>query len=522
MTERREVRAAGLGELRDGGLMRVELGDEKILLARVGAKVYALGAECPHYGAPLEKGVLHGERLVCPWHHACFSVASGANEEPPALGGLPRYAVRLDGDDVLVTLPTEPAPDTPAPTANDGRTFAIVGGGAAGEAAAEQLRRAGFGGRVVLIAREGALPPDRPSLSKEYLAGEADAEKLSLRDQAFYDERRIELWRGRNVEGVDAAARTLHLAGGDTLAYDALLLAPGAAPRPLDLPGASLARVFMLRSPADCERIIAAADGARQAVVVGASFIGMEVAASLAQRGLRVCVVAPDAVPYAKTLGDDVGRMFQALHEEHGVQFRLGRKPARIEGDARAEAVVLDDGERIAADLVVAGVGVAPSAGAIAGLAADEKGALAADATLKVADGVWAAGDSASFPDPRTGERMRVEHWRLAQQHGRHAARAMLGSDEPFGGVPFFWTKQFGVSLRYVGHATRWDKIITWGDPAKREFIAFYVEQGRVVAAAGVKRDPQMAAVEELMRVGKMPAPDALRGGELDLTELLK
>jgi NADPH-dependent 2,4-dienoyl-CoA reductase/sulfur reductase-like enzyme/nitrite reductase/ring-hydroxylating ferredoxin subunit len=522
MTERREVRVAGLRELRDGGLKRVVLGDEKILLARSGGRVYAVGAECPHYGAPLEEGALHGERLVCPWHHACFNVATGANEEPPALDGLPRYAVRLDGDDVLVTLPPDPAPDTPSPDGDDARTFAIVGAGAAGQAAAEALRRQGFAGRIVLIARAESLPPDRPSLSKEYLSGEVGAKLVPLRPEKFYAQRGIELRRGATVERIDVAARTLHLAGGETLAYDALLIAPGATPRPLELPGAELPRVFLLRSVDDCERILAAAKGAQRAVVVGASFIGMEVAASLRERDLEVTVVAPDPVPYARVLGEEIGRMFQRLHDEHGVQFRLGAKPARIEGEGGVEAVVLEGGERIAADLVVAGVGVKPAAGAIAGLEVDERGALAADATLRVAEGVWAAGDSASFPDPQTGERIRVEHWRLAQQHGRHAARAMLGSAEPFAGVPFFWTKQFGLSLRYVGHATRWDELITWGDTDKREFITFYVASGRVVAAAGVKRDTEMAAIEELMRVGKMPPPEALRGGEVDLRAAIR
>jgi NADPH-dependent 2,4-dienoyl-CoA reductase/sulfur reductase-like enzyme len=278
----------------------------------------------------------------------------------------------------------------------------------------------------------------------------------------------------------------------------------------------------MLRSFSDADSIIETAVRSRRVVVVGASFIGMEAAASLRARGLDVTVVAPSREPFESTLGPEVGALFRRAHEKQGVKFKLGSIVYRFEGTSVVEAVTLEGGERIEADMVVAGVGVRPATGFVEGVNLNEDGGVVVDAQMRAADGLYAAGDIASFPDPRTGARARIEHWRVAQQQGRVAAHNMAGRPTTFDGVPFFWTRQFDTGLLYVGHASRWDEIIYAGDVAAQDFLAFYVSEGRALAAAGVNRDRDMAALEELFRLNLMPGADELRGGAADFAELLR
>ncbi len=509
----------------DGEMRQVKVGETEVLLARVDGQFYATSATCTHYGAPLAKGLLHGTRLMCPWHHACFNITTGAKLEPPALDGLTSYPVRVEGQNIIVTNPLDglqiaPAPAHEAHLQHDPRLFVILGGGAAGQAAAEILRQENFAGRIMLITREQRLPYDRPNLSKDYLAGKADPAWMPLRDDHFYAKHNIEVAYRNEVKEVDATNRLIKFEAGDTLHYDALLLATGSEPTKLEVPGADLEKVFTLRSYDDADNIIGAISGATDAVVVGASFIGMEVAASLIERGLKVTVVAPEDVPYTKVLGPEVGKMFQDLHTEKGVNFRLGHKLKQIEGTHRVEGVVLDDGQKIPADLVVVGLGVKPVTNYLYGVKVLDDNSVAVDGTLKAAEGLYAAGDIATFPDAQTDQPTRVEHWRVAQQHGHIAALAMLGQPEAYTGVPFFWTQQYKLSLRYVGFAKEWDEIIFWGDPAKRDFIGFYVKDNQVLAATGMKHDPEMDAIEELMRVGKMPGVPELRQQKVKLVEL--
>jgi NADPH-dependent 2,4-dienoyl-CoA reductase/sulfur reductase-like enzyme/nitrite reductase/ring-hydroxylating ferredoxin subunit len=520
------VTVATIGELSDGEMRQVSADGTDILLARVKGKYHAVGALCTHYGAPLAEGVLSGERIVCPWHHACFNAATGDLEEPPALDALPCYEVRAEGGNIIVSLPDETADRrTPAMTgrdsAADGRVFVIVGGGAAGYAAAQTLREDGFRGRVCLITREDRAPYDRPNLSKDYLQGHAEAAWMPLRPDEFYAEHGIELVCKKEVTRVDARAKTITFEGGETLGYDALLVATGGAPRRLNIPGGDLKNVHLLRSFADADSLIESAGSSARAVVAGASFIGMEAAAALAGRGLEVTVVAPSGEPFESTLGPEVGALFRRLHEEHGVNFKLGSMIYRIEGASKVEAVVLEGGERIETDMVVVGVGVRPATSFLDGVSLHDDGGVIVDAHLRAAEGLYAAGDIARFPEARTGERVRIEHWRAAQQQGRVAAHNMAGKATTFDAVPFFWTRQFDAGLLYVGHASRWDEIIYQGDVAGRDFIAFYVSDGRVSAAAGMNRDREMALMEELLRLDRLPSPAQLRDGTPDLSLLL-
>jgi NADPH-dependent 2,4-dienoyl-CoA reductase/sulfur reductase-like enzyme/nitrite reductase/ring-hydroxylating ferredoxin subunit len=552
-----------VSELRDGEMREVTVGTTPVLLVRLDGEYHALGARCSHHHAPLVEGALNGVRLVCPWHHACFDVRTGARQEPPALDSLPRYAVELDGDDVVVTV-TEPAEaQVPTAHATDARTFVILGGGAAGQQAAEELRRLGFAGRLIMVTAEDALPYDRPHLSKEYLreaaplidaphatpgnghphddddhgrddkaeddqhgeenAADGHGHDLSLRDATFYADRRIEVWRGRRATRLLTTRRIVGFAEGADLAYDALLVATGGVPRRLDVPGAELANVFTLRSQADADLIAAAARRGARAIVVGASFIGMEVAASLRERGLDITVAAPGTVPFERALGRRIGRLFQGLHEEHGVAFRMGTRVARIEGGHSVEGVTLDGGDRLAADLVVVGVGVAPATSFIEDLPLADDGGVPVDARLQAADGLFAAGDIAEYPDARSGVPVRIEHWRVAQQHGRLAARSMLGEADSTPRVPFFWTEQYDIRLGYVGHhAGGRDAEVFWGAPEDRRFLAFYGDRGSVTAVAGMARDTELAAAEELLRLGRMPPLDVLRSETVDLAALLE
>ena len=497
----------GFEQLREGSLRQVECDGNKVLLARVGGRCHAVGTTCPHAGGPLAEGVLHGEVVVCPWHKAAFRVTDGRRVEPPALDDLPAFSAREEGGRLFVG--DAPAPARAAP-AVDGRCFVIVGAGAAGASAAQTLREEGFSGRVVLVGREDRLPYDRTVLSKYALSGKQGGEKTPLQDAAFYDRHRIEFF-AREVSGIDPATRRVTFADGGTLAYDAALVATGGVPRPLDVPGADVAGVFLLRTPEDAAGIAAAAETAREVVVVGGGFIGVEAAASLRERGLGVTVVVPQSEPFERQLGAEVGSVFRRFHERQGVRFRLGQEVARIEGDDRVRAVVLKDGTRLPADLVVAGLGVAPATGLVQGVARREDGGLATDSRLRIADGLFAAGDVAAFPLRGTGAPVRVEHWRVAEQHGRVAALNMLGQDVAFDAVPYFWTIHFMQRLDYVGHAERWDDVVMEGDTEAPSFLAYYVAEGRVAALAGWRRDRQMAAAIHLMTERRDWTQPALR-----------
>lgn len=522
----KEVHVANKSDLCDGEMKEISVGETRILVARVDDKFHAVSATCPHYGGPLAEGVLCGTRVVCPWHHAAFNIVNGDLEEPPALDALVCYDVRVAGEKILVTVPDD-AKDrrTPAMVRHDPladpRQFVIIGAGAAGYAAAQALREEGFRGSLVIITREDRAPYDRPNLSKDYLHGHAEPEWMPLRPEQFFRQHDIKLILNREVSRVDAQAKTIAFKSGETIDYDALLVATGGAPVRLNIPGSDLKNVCLLRSFADADSIIETAARSRRAVVVGASFIAMEAAYSLRERGLEVTVVAPSNEPFEATLGAEVGEVFRREHESHGVRFKLGCIVYRFEGNHKVEAVMLDSGELIETDMVVVGVGVRPATQFLEGVELDETGAVVVDSRLCAAEGLYAAGDIASFVDMRSGKRERIEHWRTAQQQGRTAARNMLGRSVVFDGVPFFWTRQFDVGLLYVGRATSWDEIIYRGQVSSRDFLAFYVKNNQVLAVAGMNRDGEMAAVEELMRLDRMPSPEQLKLNDVNLVKML-
>ena len=479
-----------------GGALLGHANGEPVLLVRLGggagSEFYAIGATCTHYGGPLAEGLFDGDTVRCPWHHACFNVRTGEALHAPALSPVARWATERRGRTLVVTGKFERDPLVPSGSAAFARdpsvkNVVIVGAGAAGSAAAEMLRRCGHDGGITIVDSDDGAPYDRPNLSKDYLAGNAPEEWIPLRPEDFYPEHQIDLVRGRMTR-IDTSRKRVDVEGRESLSYDALLLATGAEPVRLDTPGADLPHVRYLRTLADSRAIIAACSTAKRAVVVGSSFIGLEVAASLRTRGLSVDVVAPEAVPLGRVLGDDLGKFIRALHEEHGVVFHLEHTAQRI-GE---NAVVLDDGTRIDADLVVFGVGVKPrlSLAESAGLTIDR--GVAVDEFLQTsAPGVYAAGDIARWPDPHTGDRIRVEHWVVAQRQGQAAARNILGAREAFDAVPFFWSAHYDVTINYVGHAEKWDRVEVSGDPAQRDAAVRFIRGGQTLALATLFRDEE-------------------------------
>lgn len=479
-------------ELAEGGMLIGHASGEEVLLTRHRGTPYAVGSHCAHYGAPLADGMVVDGTIRCPWHHAAYDLRTGDVVRPPALDGIPCWEV-VERDGVITVAGRKRAP---AKAARSGpESIVIVGGGAAGHYAAETLRREGYDRPIAIVEMGPSAPYDRPNLSKDYLAGSAPEDWIPLRPDSFYAEHGIELLLDRRAVELDASGRRLTLGNGTERRFGALLIATGSEPIPLEVPGAAQP-VYLLRTLADSRAIIAAAARARHAVVVGASFIGLEVAASLRARGIGVTVVAPDARPLERVLGPEVGDAVRAIHESHGVTFRLGRRTAGIARDT----VTLDDGEVLRADLVVAGIGVRPRVQLAerAGLAMDR--GIVVDGTLRTsAPDIFAAGDVARWPDPHSGERIRVEHWAVAQRQGQAAARNMLGAGEPYAAVPFFWSQHHDVTIAYSGHAERWDRVEIEGDLAAHDASVTYRVGGRVAAFAAIGRDRASLAAEVAM-----------------------
>lgn len=491
--------AAGVaaGDVGEGALLVGHVGGEPVVVTRTEGALFAVGAHCTHYGGPLGEGIVLDDTIRCPWHHACFSLRTGEALAAPALDPIPAYRVEERDGRVFVRDRIESRRSSFARTPpHDVRHVVIVGAGAAGVAAAQMLRRCGYDGAITMLDQLHTLPVDRPNLSKDYLAGTAQEEWVNLRPEEFYTEHRIELVRGARVTRIDVAGRAVETDGGRLHPFDRLLIATGATPNELPIPGADRPSVHYLRTLDDSKSIIAAAQEGKRAVVIGASFIGLEVAASLRARTVDVTVVAPDALPLERVLGAELGRMIQARHEAAGVHFRLGTRPVEIADDA----VLLDGGDRIAADFVVIGVGVKPDVALArdAGLLVDD-GVVVSDQLETSAPGIYAAGDIASWPDPRVG-RIRVEHWVVAERQGQTAARNMLGAAEGFTAPPFFWSMHYDVVVNYCGHALRGDAHSLSGDPMAHDCtVAYRAPDGTLHAEADVGRDRENLGAEVVL-----------------------
>jgi apoptosis-inducing factor 3 len=470
----------------NGATLLGHVGDQDVLLVRSGSEIFAIDAHCSHYHGPLADGLVVGDSIRCPWHHACFDLRTGEATRAPALNALTVWQVDQEGGRIFVRHKREQPKRRGKGVVDAPGKIVIVGGGAAGLAAADMLRRQEFRGGIVMLSNDAAPPVDRPNLSKDYLSGSAPEDWLPLRPDNFYAEAGVDLRLNVNVTSIDTKARDVIVADGGAIPYDRVLLATGAEPVRLPIPGADQPHVHVLRTLADSRAIIQSAKGARRAIVIGASFIGLEAAAALRARDIEVHVVAPEQRPMERVLGPEMGDFVRALHEEHGVIFHLGDTVIAIDG----KRATPKSGGVLEADLVVVGVGVRPrlTVAEQAGLKMD-RGVVVNEFLETSVTGIYAVGDIARWPDPHSKDNIRVEHWVVAERQGQTAARNMLGQREVFDAVPFFWSQHYDVPINYVGHAEKWDEIAVDGDIAGRDCLLKYKSQGRVLAVASIYRD---------------------------------
>ncbi len=481
----------------DGGMIQGRVDTEDVVLTRQGDDFFAVGASCSHYGGPLVQGLIVGDELRCPLHHACFNLRTGEALRAPAFDPIPCWRVERIGDTVLVRekLPAHAQTQVAASATRPKHpaSVVIVGGGASGLAAAEMLRREGYDGTVTILSADDSAPYDRPNLSKEFLAGTAPEEWMPLRTPDFYKSKGIDLVLNSRVSSIDVPQKRVQLENGASYGFGALLLATGADPIQLPVAGAAASELQYLRTFADGRALVKKAETAKQVVMIGASFIALEVAASLRERGVSVHIVAPEQVPLGRVFGRRIGHFVQGLHESHGVVFHLGETVVRFD---RRQAT-LSGGSELEADFLVVGAGVRPSAllAEQAGLKLD-RGVLVNEYLESSVPGIFAAGDIARWPDPYSGQAVRIEHWVVAERQGQAAARNILGYRERFAAVPFFWTSQYGISIRYIGHAEEWDAVEIDGSLEAQSCAVTYKLRGRTLAVATVGRDLQNLQAE--------------------------
>jgi NADPH-dependent 2,4-dienoyl-CoA reductase/sulfur reductase-like enzyme/nitrite reductase/ring-hydroxylating ferredoxin subunit len=481
-----------LDDLAKNATIAGRVGNEAVLLSKFDDGLFAVSGSCTHYHADLADGLLSRGTVRCPWHHACFDLRSGRALRAPALDALDTWLVEVEGNIAFVRRKLE-YKSTGQLEASNIEKIVIIGGGAAGLTCAHELRQLGFSGAVTMLSADQDPPVDRPNLSKDYLAGSAPDEWMPLRSDSWYRDNEIDLRLDTEVVRIDPVARRVHTRTGDEVGYDRLLIATGSEPNRLTGNGFDHDAVVTLRSFADARAIAARVTHGTTAAVVGSSFIGLEAAAALRKRGVEVHVIAPEKMPFERLLGEQVGLFLKALHERNGVRFHLGTSVTSFAN----RAVLLADGQAISADIVLVGIGVRPRTSLAVSAGIEAPAGIAVDAFLRtVVPDIFAAGDIAAYPDPVTGEPTRIEHWVVAEQQGQAVAANMLGLRKRYQAVPFFWTKQYDVSVRYVGRASQWDEVVIDGDVSARDFIARYYDKGVHRASAGVGRDREMLEEE--------------------------
>lgn len=464
-----------LNSLPENQPVKVDVAGTSMILIRTLNQVRAFQSKCPHAGGPLEKGAICDGKLVCPWHKAAFDITNGEWREPLALQNLKQYPVHIEQNRVLVNpRPLSPASHTQI-RGERPQTAVILGTGAAGSAAAITLRDAGFNGHLILIDKESEAPYDRTALSKFVPAGKMKISEVPhLLDEAFYNQPGVESLR-EEVTDLDCHNHQLTLADGREITFDKLLLATGGQPVWPDISGNHLAGVHVLRDIHQAQTLLNDVEHEQKLVIIGNSFIAMELAAALRNQDVDVTVLSRHALPFVPQFGEEMGQRFMDMHKQNGVKFVTG-EPAALEGDGHVQSVTLKNGRTLPAHVVVFATGVQPATELVHDLPHEKDGSLTVDETLSAAPDVWAVGDIASYPAPEG--RRRIEHWRVAQQQGRIAAFNMLGEQRAFDRVPFFWTTHFGTRFEYLGYAREWDSMKMLGSFEDKRFAMLYGEEG--------------------------------------------
>ncbi|KAK1900221.1 Apoptosis-inducing factor 3 [Dissostichus eleginoides] len=496
-------------DLKDGQMKEVKVGDQEVLLVRTQGQYSAVGSRCSHYNAPLIKGALVGDRVRCPFHGACFNVRTGDIEEYPGLDSLPSYKVKVEDGKVYVSINknslklTKRVKEMCSMVPGIKHTILLIGGGPASLVCAETLRQNCYQGRIIMVTKDNIPPFDKPKLSK---AMNVDSSSILLRPSDFYQQYGIEVWTQKEAVSVDTADKAVKLSDGTLQHYDQLLISTGCRARPLDCPGWDLKGVTLLQRYEDAKEIHNACLG-QKAVVIGASFIGMEVASYLSDKAASVAVVGPSRYPFEKSLGPEIGKMSMQMLEEQNVKFYLNERVTEIQGEnGKVKGVLLKSGRVLEADVVIVGIGVIPNSDFLLGseLEVNSGKAVIVDKFMRTnIPDIFSAGDVTSFPlSIRGDQRVNVGHWQMSQAQGRVAALNMLKKQTKCESVPFFWTVLLGKSIRYTGYGEGYTEIIFKGKVEERKFLAFYIKDDEVVAAASLMFDPAVARLAELMATG--------------------
>ncbi|XP_062568726.1 apoptosis-inducing factor 3-like isoform X2 [Saccostrea cucullata] len=497
-------------DLKDGEMKEFDLGDGKVLVVREGPEFHALGSKCTHYGAPLINGSHCNGRVRCPWHGACFSVKTGDIEDFPGLDSIPKFKTEVKDGNVKVTASKSALADPKvqrnmckAAKPSDKKVL-IIGGGPSSVTCAETLRQEGFTGEITIATQENNIPYDRPKLSK---ALDMTADKIALRSLDFYTKADINILKQKQATAVDTSSKTVTFKDGSTESYTSLVVATGGRPRVLPIPGTDLENVYQLRTPEDANQIAEKAAG-KNVVIIGSSFIGMEVAASVVDKARSVSVLARGKVPFQNTLGLKIGTLLKKMHEDNGMKFYFERGIKEFVGsDGKVTEAVLSDDTKLPADVCIMGVGVVPATDFIkdSGIDMTNRGFIPVNKMMQTNQSdVYATGDIVEFPLFSVGDqKVNVQHWQMAHAHGKTAALGILGKDEPIRSVPFFWTVQYKKSIRYTGYGPGYDDIIVHGDLDAPKFIAYYTKGDEVVAAASLNFDPFVSRIADMMLAGE-------------------
>ncbi|CAL1545244.1 unnamed protein product [Lymnaea stagnalis] len=513
-----EAIAGDVQDFQDGQMKEIEVGDQKVLLVKEDGQFYAIGNKCTHYGAPLSKGAYCKGVVRCPWHGACFNVKTGDIEDFPGLDSVHKFEVEVR-DGKVVVKGNPPALENAKRVkpmvkrvADNKKTVVLVGGGPASLVCAETLRQEGYTGRIVLVSKEPYLPYDRIKLSK---ALNIKPEEIALRSQQFYDDNGIELLLAKEVTKVLPDDKTIELNDGESLKYDTLLVATGGQPRSLPIPGSDLKNVYSLRTPNDANAIAENAQG-KNVVIMGSSFIGLEVANYLVGKAATVTVIGQSAVPLAHVFGPLIGQWFRKLHEGKGVKFHFETSVKEFRGeDGQLTEAVLADGTVLPADVCIMGVGVVPATNFLkdSGLDITARGFVTVNKNMRTnLPDIYAAGDIVEFPlFTADDQHVNIQHWQMAHQHGKIAGLSIAGKAQDIRSVPYFWTVQFGKSIRYTGYGPGYDEVILHGDVDDNKFVAFYTKKEKVVAVASLGWDPIVSQAAELMSKGGIITKDEIR-----------